>query len=433
MPSAANGTGTSEYLRRLRQNMYGPYWVMLGLYAVLLAAAFLLDHPREIWAGLWRILTSRSLLVTDYAELGGMGAMLVSSVLVGLFSMVTMIMGGVKPNGGTLMGLWLILGFGFFGKNLFNTIPITLGVWLFAQYKQMPFRDVAVTTMMCASVSPIVSEVAYLMAREYGQPYGAIIGGLVGIFIGFIFSPLATAMVKVHGGYLLYNAGFVGGLIATFAVSILRSGGFEIVTMNIWSTEYTLPLAILMYIIAVGFMVLGIVTGGPEKWANFRKIHKHSGRLVTDFYALYGNVAYFNMGLLCVLGTTVTLLVGGPINGPTMGGIFCIVGFGALGKHLKNVIPIMIGLILSAFWNENETTGPSNMLAILFGTGIAPLAGQFGLFWGIVCGFIHVNIVSFVGLLNGGLNLYNNGFAGGFVVIVLVPIISIFRRQQEVE
>ena len=418
-------------LRRLMGKLDGPYWVMIALYVILIVAAFLLDSPREIWDGLVLILTSRSILVTDYAALGGMGAMLVSSVLVGIFSMATMIIGGVRPNGGTLMGLWLILGFAFFGKNLINTIPIVLGVWLFAKYKKMPFRDVAVTTMMCASVAPIVSEVAYL--TPYAQPAGAIVGGLVGVFVGFIFAPLAAAMGKVHGGYLLYNAGFVGGLIATFATSILRAGGFEIASANIWALEYTVPLAILMYVVSMFFVVLGFVMAGKDRWEKMKKINKHSGRLLTDFYNLYGDVAYLNMGLLSLLGTTVTLLVGAPINGATMGGIFCIVGFGALGKNFRNVLPIMIGATLSAMWNYRDLAAPSNILAILFGTGIAPLAGQFGLMWGIICGFIHVNIVSFVGLLNGGLNLYNNGFAGGFMVIFMLPIIGALSRKKAEE
>jgi hypothetical protein len=98
-----------DWLRRTYNKLDAPYWVIFGLYALLLIAAFILDSPRDIANGLWRILTSRSLLVTDYAELGGMGAMLVSSVIVGIFSVTTMIVGGIKPSGGVLMGIFLIL------------------------------------------------------------------------------------------------------------------------------------------------------------------------------------------------------------------------------------------------------------------------------------------------------------------------------------
>ena len=411
------------------QRMDSPYKVMLGLYAVLLIAAFVLDTPGNIGPGIWRIVTSRSILVSDYAYLGGVGAMLVSAVIAGMFSLIILVAGGVKASGGVIMGLWLILGFGFFGKNIVNTAPIVFGVWLFARTKGMPFRDIAVTTMMCATVAPIVSEVAYI--TPFAQPAGAIFGLLAGMLIGFIFPPLVTAMGKVHGGFLLYNAGFVGGLIAAFSVNIMRNAGFEIASLALWSHEYTVPLAILMYLIAAGFIALGLIIGGREKWANMRKINKHTGQLLTDYYALYGDVAYLNVGILCALATTVTLALGGAINGATMGGIFCVAGFGVLGKNLRNVLPIMTGAILSAAWNVAPITAPGNMLAILFGTGIAPLAGKFGVFWGIVCGFIHVNLVSFIGLLNGGLNLYNNGFAGGFVVIFMMPIIAAVSRNKD--
>ena len=414
--------------RRSVRKIDGPYWVILGLFALLLAFAFILDTPQNIWAGLPRILTSRSVLVSDYAYIGGMGAMLVSATLVGIFSLTTMIVSGVKPSGGVIMGFWLILGFGFFGKNILNTIPLVTGVWLFARVKKMPFREVAVTTLLCATVSPIVSEVAYLV--PHAQPIGALVGLLSGIFIGFIFAPLAIAMGKVHGGYLLYNAGLVGGLIATFTVSILRNAGFEIIPLSLWSRGYNLPLGILMYVISAAFIVLGFVTGGKDRWEKMRKMNKHDGRLVTDYYALYGEVTYLNMGILCALGTTVTLLIGGHINGATMGGIFCVVGFGAFGKNLRNVLPIMIGCIIGAFFSVSDLVAPSNMLAILFGTGIAPLAGRFGVMWGIICGIVHVNLVGFVGLINGGLNLYNNGFAGGLVVIVMVPIITALSRKK---
>jgi hypothetical protein len=34
------------------------------------------------------------------------------------------------------------------------------------------------------------------------------------------------------------------------------------------------------------------------------------------------------------------------------------------------------------------------------------------------------------GYLHGGLNLYNNGLAGGLVAIILVPIIEAFRKDR---
>lgn len=41
-----------------------------------------------------------------------------------------------------------------------------------------------------------------------------------------------------------------------------------------------------------------------------------------------------------------------------------------------------------------------------------------------------MSIVSSVGLLHGGLNLYNNGFSGGFVAATLVPIFESIRNSR---
>ncbi len=35
-----------------------------------------------------------------------------------------------------------------------------------------------------------------------------------------------------------------------------------------------------------------------------------------------------------------------------------------------------------------------------------------------------------VGMLHGGMNLYNNGFSGGFVAALLVPIFDSLNRKK---
>ena len=68
---------------------------------------------------------------------------------------------------------------------------------------------------------------------------------------------------------------------------------------------------------------------------------------------------------------------------------------------------------------------PSILLAALFGTTLAPIAGRFGWHWGVVAGFsAHSSAALTVGPVHAGLNLYNNGFAAGIVAAVLVPVIT---------
>ncbi|MCL2099542.1 MAG: DUF1576 domain-containing protein, partial [Oscillospiraceae bacterium] len=103
------------------------------------------------------------------------------------------------------------------------------------------------------------------------------------------------------------------------------------------------------------------------------------------------------------------------------------------GKHLKNILPILIGAIISAYANYWDFSSPANIMTILFATSLAPIAGQFGWLWGIAAGFLHVNVAMHVIDLNRGLNLYNNGFAAGIVAVFLIPVIIVFRKEKNNE
>ncbi len=414
------------------KKLYLPYGLIVGLYGVFLLFAFLLDTPAEIAGGLWRIITSRSILITDYIALGGIGATLVNSVIVGGFAIFLLVRSKISPNGAIIMAILMSTGFAFFGKNVFNMFPITFGVWLFAKIQKEPFMNYSLVALLSATLSPVVSELSFMNAFPF--PIGILVGVGMGILIGMIFPPISAATVNVHGGFCLYNMGFSGGLIATFVVSIMKSLGVVIQTETIWNTQNNLILAIFLYIIALFFILCGVLLGDCSKMmTDMKKIIRHPGRLVTDYYMLYGSSAYVNMGLLCALGTTILLILGGNLNGPTIGGILTLTGFGCFGKHFKNVTPVIIGAVLSTYFNYWDPTSPTNTLAILFSTGLAPIAGQFGWVWGLVAGFLHVNIASFVGQLNSGLNLYNNGFAAGIVAMFLVPLIMAFRKDSEDE
>ena len=134
------------------------------------------------------------------------------------------------------------------------------------------------------------------------------------------------------------------------------------------------------------------------------------------------------MGLLTFMSVTLTLLIGAPLNGGTLGGIFTIIGFGSFGKHPRNCLPVMLGAILSSALSSQGLTAPGNVLAILLCTGLAPISGQYGWGWGMTAGFVHAMVVSHIGQSAGGMNLYNNGFVAGFVALVLVPVILTLKK-----
>jgi hypothetical protein len=153
--------------------------------------------------------------------------------------------------------------------------------------------------------------------------------------------------------------------------------------------------------------------------------------LITDFVLLEGlGLTLINMGINGMIGMAYVFVVGGPINGPTIGGIFTIVGFSAFGKHMKNIAPIFLGVVLGSLTNIWNIHDPSILLVALFSTGLAPIAGQFGWAYGVLAGFINSSVALSVGVLHGGINLYNTGFSAGIVAAFLIPIIEAFRKDE---
>ena len=69
------------------------------------------------------------------------------------------------------------------------------------------------------------------------------------------------------------------------------------------------------------------------------------------------------------------------------------------------------------------------IISVILSTGLAPIAGMFGPLWGIISGFLHIMLVTNLVYLHGGLNLYNNGLSCGFVSMIIIPIITIFKKE----
>ena len=61
---------------------------------------------------------------------------------------------------------------------------------------------------------------------------------------------------------------------------------------------------------------------------------------------------------------------------------------------------------------------------------LAPIAGEYGILAGILAGFLHMSLVTNIGFLHAGMNLYNNGFSGGFVAAFLLPLLEAFRKKR---
>ena len=91
--------------------------------------------------------------------------------------------------------------------------------------------------------------------------------------------------------------------------------------------------------------------------------------------------------------------------------------------------PIILGAILGSFVYSKPITSPNIIISVLLSTGLAPIVGMFGPLWGIISGFLHIMLVTNLVYLHGGLNLYNNGLSCGFVAMIIIPIITIFKKE----
>lgn len=408
-----------------KKNFFLPYRILLTIYLFFIVTAFFINSPQEIFYGLRRIILCPDILITDYVEIGGIGATLVNSALTSISSIIILIIIGIKPNGSTIMALWLMTGFSFFGKNIFNIWPVMFGVYLFAKYERKPLLNYTLVMLLSTTLAPTVSQISILSDNIF---LGLFLGSIIGIISGFILTPIATHCISSHFGYNLYNIGFACGLLGTLLMSLFRAIGIDFNTQLIWSTGNNKFFLIFMLIICFYLIIVGSYYGN-DNLNNLKKIRKQSGKLISDFYLLFGYTTYINMGIIGLFSTFYLLLIGGTLNGPTLGGIFTIIGFGCFGKHIKNIIPIMIGTTIGGFISIHSLTDPSILLAILFSTCLAPIAGKFGWKLGIIAGICHAALVTNVGYLHGGLNLYNNGLAGGFVAMILIPIITTFKKE----
>ncbi|HAR84319.1 MAG TPA: DUF1576 domain-containing protein [Clostridium sp.] len=404
-----------------------PYKLFLCLSGILILVSFLFNSPHQIFIGLRNIILNPDILITDYMEIGGIGATFVNCALLIIFYVIMLIFLNIKPSGTIIAGIFTVSGFSLFGKNILNIWPIIFGIWLYSRFQKEPFSNYIVTALFGTTLSPALIQL--IGTTTIPLYLSVMIGILISIVIGFLLPPLASACMRIHQGYSLYNVGLAAGLIGTVLMSLLRAFGIDFESRIIWSTGNNVPFIILFSMIFLAMITLGFYYNG-NSFKNIAKITRHSGRLLTDFYLIFGEgVTLINMGILGLFSMFLVVLVNGDLNGPTLGGILTIVGFGAFGKHLKNIIPIMFGIILCTFFNIWEINSPSVILSLLFGTTLAPIAGSFGWLWGIIAGVLHACLVMNITYLHGGMILYNNGFSGGLVCMFLLPLISAFRKE----
>jgi len=401
--------------------------VVCGYAAAFVVFGLAVDGSAQVLRGLVEIVTTRDALLTDYFGIGGIGAACVNAGLLTLCACLIYRLSNARIAGGAVACLFLVLGFGLFGKNLLNVWPIVLGVWLYARFRREPFADHVNTAFFGTALAPIFSEILFSTTLPLGLRLPLATG--TALVAGFALAPAAAQLFKAHMGYSLYNMGFTAGIVGTVVVAAYKSYGFVPDPVMIWTTGNNLLLGGFMAALFVSMVAIGAFLDRSLA-THLRAIVATTGQSPTDFIALAGfGATLANMGLAGAIGTIYVLLVGGDLNGPVIGAILTIVGFAAFGKHPRNIVPIIAGVFLGSLAKPWSAADPGIVLAALFGTTLAPIAGRFGWHWGIVAGVVHSSAAMSVGWLHAGLNLYNNGFAAGIVASVLAPVIIAIQQR----
>lgn len=408
-----------QFIKRRRIEL-----VILPFLLIMLVTGLLLQPINQLVEGLINIFTAPGMLITDYMVVGGIGPALVNGAMVGLIGYTLLIINGVPFRGSSIAVLLTMFGFGLFGKTAWSILPIIGGVFIYCKLSGQSMITNIYPALYGTALAPLVTQAAF------GYNWGIMGGILIGIIAGIIIPPIASHVLRFHEGYNLYNIGFTAGLVGLLILNVLRGFDLDSEIVVIWGNEFDSFLRIFTVTVFLSMIALGIILA-KHRLRDYLKILKHPGTLITDFTNIsgFGNTL-INMGIVGLIGIFYIELVGGNYNGPVLGGLYTMVGFAAFGKHPLNITPIMAGVWLATVSSIYQPSSPGPILAALFGTTLAPIAGQFGPIVGILAGGIHLFIVSRIGGIHGGLNLYNNGFSAGFVAAIFVAIINGFKKKQ---
>lgn len=368
-------------------------------------------------------------LINDFTVVGGSGGALVNAAIMAGLTLLIIRLNDVQLSGPTIAAVFTVFGFGLFGKTPLNSIPIIIGTAISARIAGHKFKEYILIALFGTALGPLVSFIVFEMG--FSGPVPVFGGVFAGILAGMLLPSVAIAMLHLHQGYNLYNMGLTCGFVGLFAASMISAAKGNIAITVIWNTEADLLLTLFIPVLSLALILFGFLLKGKGLWEDLLAIQKLPGRLPSDFIDMVSaGGAFLNTGLLGLVAWLYVIVVGGDLNGPVLGGILTVMGFGVFGKHLKNSIPIVIGVVFSCLLFDKSLSAPGPLLAALFATTLAPIAGEFGAFTGIIAGFIHLVMVERTGAWHGGIDLYNNGFAGGLTAALIISVIEWYRNSR---
>lgn len=411
-----------QFIEYLKKSFYLP---ILALIMIILA--FIFNTPKEIFVGYKNILLSSSILTTDYIAIGTLGGALVNAASILILNLVILRLLNLRMSGLIYAALYMILGFSFFGKNILNSLPIYIGIYLYAFLNKIPVKNLVISLLFSSGISPLVSYLIFGFDLAYYISIPLGIGA--GIVAGLMVPAISSHTIKFHQGYNLFNVGFSLGIISLAFNGVLRAFNLRASEISILSNDHNLFLYLFVAILALVLLIAGIILN-PKSFKMIPDLYKRSGRLVSDYIRDYGvSIVMINQASLLTFEILICLIFKIELNGAIFGTILAVSGFAGAGLHLKNTSFVMLGAILMCLITKTNITSTSIIIGILFSAGVAPIAGRYGIVAGIIAGMLHIAILPLCRSFQGGYDLYNNGFCAGFVACILIAIIEAFKKE----
>ena len=437
----------------------------LQLFFAFVSTAFVvgalcMPDVKDMFSGLWKIMSSTCKISTNYFALGGFAATFLNMGLVGLFCTGLVCLPGAKPNNVTTLGVLLTIGFGSWGMNLVNMVPTILGVVLYAAVKKEKLGAMSNAMLYSTGIAPLISDLLlrYPNVEAIGFNWlGLGIGLFVGLVIGFFLPAGLAHAPAVHKGYDHYSAALPIGMTAFFLRAVLYNVLLGTTPAKQGLSTMAAPTANAFWacnIFAIALFVLFIVFAlfmgcKPKDYWNLMKDSGHG----VSFTSKYGFapflmnagvfglmiVGYFNFATLIDSNASMS----NAWTGMTFGIVFCMLATCNSGSHPRNVLPIMVGYVAFSYlfgWlagllgveNFALSIGSQSILiGLCYANGLSPIAGKYGFLCGVLAGGLHYLLVSAVPDMHGGFLLYNGGFTAALICLMFVPQLEKFCKTVE--
>lgn len=306
------------------------------------------EEGLDIFKGFYYIITSPANLITDYFNVGGIGATFLNVALCGLSCNVMVRRSGAKPNSRILAGYFLVIAHCFYGLNFLNMWPTVLGVFLYCRITDRKFADNLHTAMFSTALAPFVSD--FLFRYTVGEEYvfgvldlsvsGIIFALVFGVLAGFAVPALLPATTEMTRGYSLYKAGLAIGILGVFVYSFLyKSLGISapspVSRQNFTYEQNAERYELFMNLFFIIMFSVSVLVGFLRNRRSLRQYGKlmNSTGYMVDFTEKYGaptsiiNIGFFGLLILIYFNIFLLLPSGMKFTGPTSGVIIAAVTF----------------------------------------------------------------------------------------------------------